>query len=167
MSRWQPFYYRMNQTVTTNTVELAEFCRTSHIALTGINLLLLLHDMKINNVVVSGIITVQCASSVVRYHAENSFALTLVEGCYGLLNSSVTRAIPPGANRSTRIIAIATIMNRASSMPRTPASASIAKNMANAARTGPTTVAVPPISTIDKTRLKVPKPNTSGEATRR
>ncbi len=55
--------------------------KTSDSALTGTNLRLILHNMGIKNVVVSGIFTDQCISSTVRSLADESFNVVLVEDC--------------------------------------------------------------------------------------
>ena len=55
--------------------------KTSDSALTGTNLRLILHNMGIKNVVVSGIFTDQCISSTVRSLADESFHVVVVEDC--------------------------------------------------------------------------------------
>ncbi len=57
-------------------------CKTTDSALTGTNLRLMLHNMGIKNVIVSGIFTDQCVSSTVRSLADESFNVIVVEdGC--------------------------------------------------------------------------------------
>jgi nicotinamidase-related amidase len=55
--------------------------KTTDSALTGTNLRLVLHNMGIRNVVVTGIYTDQCVSSTVRSLADESFNVVLVEDC--------------------------------------------------------------------------------------
>ena len=55
--------------------------KTTDSALTGTNLRLVLHNMDIRNVVVTGIYTDQCVSSTVRSLADESFNVLLVEDC--------------------------------------------------------------------------------------
>ncbi len=55
--------------------------KTTDSALTGTNLRLLLSNMGIRNVVVSGIYTDQCVSSTVRSLADESFFVVLLEDC--------------------------------------------------------------------------------------
>ena len=55
--------------------------KTTDSALTGTNLRLVLHNMGINNVVLTGIFTDQCISSTVRSLADESFNVILVEDC--------------------------------------------------------------------------------------
>ena len=55
--------------------------KTTDSALTGTNLRLLLHNMGIKNVVLTGIFTDQCISSTVRSLADESFNVILVEDC--------------------------------------------------------------------------------------
>jgi biuret amidohydrolase len=56
--------------------------KTTASALTGTALRLLLHNMGIRNVVVTGIFTDQCVSSTVRSLADESFNVVVVEnGC--------------------------------------------------------------------------------------
>ncbi len=55
--------------------------KTTDSALTGTNLRLVLHNMGIRNVVVTGIYTDQCVSSTVRSLADESFNVILVEDC--------------------------------------------------------------------------------------
>ena len=55
--------------------------KTTDSALTGSNLRLLLRNMEIQNVVVTGIFTDQCISSTVRSLADESFDVVLVEDC--------------------------------------------------------------------------------------
>ena len=55
--------------------------KTTDSALTGSNLRLLLHNMGIKNVVLTGIFTDQCISSTVRSLADESFNVILVEDC--------------------------------------------------------------------------------------
>ncbi len=57
-------------------------CKTTDSALTGTNLRLMLQNMGIKNVIVSGIFTDQCVSSTVRSLADESFNVIVVEdGC--------------------------------------------------------------------------------------
>ena len=56
-------------------------CKTTDSALTGTNLRLILHNMGIRNVVVTGIFTDQCISSSVRSLAYESFNVIVVEDC--------------------------------------------------------------------------------------
>lgn len=56
-------------------------CKTTDSALTGSNLRLILHNMGIKNVVVTGIFTDQCISSSVRSLADESFNVVVVEDC--------------------------------------------------------------------------------------
>lgn len=53
--------------------------KTTDSALTGTNLRLILHNMGIRNVVLTGIFTDQCVSSTVRSLADESFNVVLVE----------------------------------------------------------------------------------------
>jgi biuret amidohydrolase len=55
--------------------------KTTDSALTGTNLRLILHNMGICNVVVTGIYTDQCVSSTVRSLADESFNVVVVEDC--------------------------------------------------------------------------------------
>ncbi len=55
--------------------------KTTDSALTGTNLRLVLTNMGIRNVVVTGIYTDQCVSSTVRSLADESFNVVLVEDC--------------------------------------------------------------------------------------
>ena len=55
--------------------------KTTDSALTGTNLRLILHNMGIKNVIVSGIFTDQCISSTVRSLADESFNVVVVEDC--------------------------------------------------------------------------------------
>lgn len=55
--------------------------KTTDSALTGTNLRLVLQNMGIRNVVVSGIFTDQCVSSTVRTLADESFNVVVVEDC--------------------------------------------------------------------------------------
>ena len=61
-ARWAPFYQRMNETVIPN-------------------LRLVLANMGIRNVIVTGIYTDQCVSSTVRSLADQSFNVIVVEDC--------------------------------------------------------------------------------------
>ncbi|MCW8944630.1 MAG: cysteine hydrolase, partial [Sedimenticola sp.] len=59
-----------------------EFTKTTDSALTGTNLRLILQNMGIKNVVMTGIFTDQCVSSTVRSLADESFNVIVVEdGC--------------------------------------------------------------------------------------
>ena len=55
--------------------------KTTDSALTGTNLRLVLNNMGISNVIVTGIYTDQCVSSTVRSLADESFNVILVEDC--------------------------------------------------------------------------------------
>ncbi len=55
--------------------------KTTDSALTGTNLRLLLHNMGIEDVVVTGIFTDQCVSSSVRSLVDESFGVVVVEDC--------------------------------------------------------------------------------------
>jgi len=55
--------------------------KTTDSALTGTNLRLVLHNMGVKNVVLTGIFTDQCVSSTVRSLADESFNVVLVEDC--------------------------------------------------------------------------------------
>ncbi|MCG8686894.1 MAG: cysteine hydrolase [Desulfobacterales bacterium] len=55
--------------------------KTTDSALTGTNLRLILNNMGIRNVVVTGIYTDQCVSSTVRSLADESFNVVVVEDC--------------------------------------------------------------------------------------
>ena len=55
--------------------------KTTDSALTGTNLRLILSNMGIRNVVVTGIYTDQCVSSTVRSLADESFNVVLIEDC--------------------------------------------------------------------------------------
>ncbi|MBU5627523.1 cysteine hydrolase [Oscillibacter sp. MSJ-2] len=54
-------------------------CKGTESALTGTNLRLLLHNMGIDTVVVTGVLTDQCVSSTVRSLADESFRVWLIE----------------------------------------------------------------------------------------
>lgn len=55
--------------------------KTTDSALTGTNLRMLLHNMAIKDVVVTGIFTDQCVSSSVRSLVDESFGVVVVEDC--------------------------------------------------------------------------------------
>ncbi len=55
--------------------------KTTDSALTGTNLRLVLNNMGIHNVIVTGIYTDQCVSSTVRSLADESFNVIVVEDC--------------------------------------------------------------------------------------
>ena len=55
--------------------------KTTDSALTGTNLRMLLHNMGIKDVIVSGIFTDQCVSSSVRSLVDESFGVVVVEDC--------------------------------------------------------------------------------------
>ncbi len=55
--------------------------KTTDSALTGTNLRMLLHNMGIADVVVTGIFTDQCVSSSVRSLVDESFGVVVVEDC--------------------------------------------------------------------------------------
>lgn len=57
------------------------FTKTTDSALTGTNMRLVLQNMGVKNVVVSGIFTDQCVSSTVRSLADESFNVVVVEDC--------------------------------------------------------------------------------------
>lgn len=57
------------------------FMKTTDSALTGTNLRLLLHNMGIKDVIVSGIFTDQCISSTVRSLANESYGVVVVDDC--------------------------------------------------------------------------------------
>ena len=58
-----------------------EVTKTTDSAITGTNLRLLLSNMGIRNLIVTGIYTDQCVSSTVRSLADESFNVVLVEDC--------------------------------------------------------------------------------------
>ena len=55
--------------------------KTTDSALTGTNLRLILHNMGIKSVIITGIFTDQCVSSTVRSLADESFEVLVVEDC--------------------------------------------------------------------------------------
>jgi len=55
--------------------------KTTDSALTGTNLRLVLHNMGVVNVVLTGIFTDQCVSSTVRSLADESFNVLVIEDC--------------------------------------------------------------------------------------
>ncbi|MCY4038481.1 MAG: cysteine hydrolase [Hyphomicrobiales bacterium] len=55
--------------------------KTTDSALTGTNLRLLLRNLEVENVMVTGIFTDQCISSTVRSLADESFNVVVVEDC--------------------------------------------------------------------------------------
>jgi nicotinamidase-related amidase len=55
--------------------------KTTDSALTGTNLRVILCNMEIKNVIVTGIFTDQCISSTVRSLADESFNVVVVEDC--------------------------------------------------------------------------------------
>ena len=55
--------------------------KTTDSALTGTNLRLVLGNMGIRNLIVTGIYTDQCVSSTVRSLADESFNVVLIEDC--------------------------------------------------------------------------------------
>lgn len=55
--------------------------KTTDSALTGTNLRLILHNMGIRNVIMTGIFTDQCVSCTVRSLADESFNVIVVEDC--------------------------------------------------------------------------------------
>ena len=55
--------------------------KTTDSALTGTNLRLILHNMGIKDVIVTGIFTDQCVSSTVRSLCDESFGVVVVEDC--------------------------------------------------------------------------------------
>jgi len=57
------------------------FTKTTDSALTGTNLRLLLQNLGVKNVVMTGIFTDQCISSTVRSLADESFNVVVVEDC--------------------------------------------------------------------------------------
>lgn len=58
-----------------------ELTKTTDSAVTGTNLRLILSNMGVRNVVLTGIFTDQCISSTVRSLADESFNVVLVEDC--------------------------------------------------------------------------------------
>ena len=56
-------------------------CKTTDSALTGTNLRLILRNMDIKNVIVTGIFTDQCISSTVRSLADESFNVVVIDDC--------------------------------------------------------------------------------------
>ena len=68
--------------------------KTTDSALTGTNLRLILNNMDIKNVVMTGIFTDQCVSSTVRSLADESFNVIVVEdGCAAGTNDLHTREL--------------------------------------------------------------------------
>ena len=65
--------------------------KTTDSALTGTNLRLVLHNMGINNVIISGIFTDQCISSTVRCLADESFNVIVVEDCCAAATENLHR----------------------------------------------------------------------------
>lgn len=65
----------------TPDVEDIVVLKTTDSALTGTNLRLLLRNMEISDVIVTGIFTDQCVSSTVRSLADESFGVVVVEDC--------------------------------------------------------------------------------------
>ncbi|HHH38441.1 MAG TPA: cysteine hydrolase [Sedimenticola sp.] len=57
------------------------FTKTTDSALTGTNMRLVLHNMGVRNVILTGIFTDQCVSSTVRSLADESFNVVVVEDC--------------------------------------------------------------------------------------
>ncbi|WP_134495226.1 cysteine hydrolase family protein [Microvirga pakistanensis] len=55
--------------------------KTTDSALTGTNLRLVLHNMGIKDVIVTGIFTDQCVSSTVRSLADESYGVVVVDDC--------------------------------------------------------------------------------------
>jgi nicotinamidase-related amidase len=55
--------------------------KTTDSALTGTNLRMLLHNMDIKDVIVTGIFTDQCVSSSVRSLVDESFSVVVVDDC--------------------------------------------------------------------------------------
>ncbi|MDP4065806.1 Isochorismatase family protein YecD [Rhodobacteraceae bacterium IMCC1933] len=55
--------------------------KTTDSALTGTNLRLVLHNMRIENVIIAGIFTDQCVASTVRSLADESFNVVVAENC--------------------------------------------------------------------------------------
>jgi len=55
--------------------------KTTDSALTGTNLRLILHNLGIEDVIVTGIFTDQCVSSTVRSLCDESFGVVVVEDC--------------------------------------------------------------------------------------
>lgn len=55
--------------------------KTTDSALTGTNLRLILHNIGIKNIIVTGIFTDQCISSTVRSLADESFNVIVIEDC--------------------------------------------------------------------------------------
>ncbi len=65
--------------------------KTTDSALTGTNLRLILSNMGIRNVIVTGIFTDQCISSTVRSLADESFNVIVVEDCCAAATESIHR----------------------------------------------------------------------------
>jgi nicotinamidase-related amidase len=64
--------------------------KTTDSALTGTNLRLILHNMGIKDVIVSGIFTDQCVSSTVRSLADESFGVLVVHDGLRGCNHGIT-----------------------------------------------------------------------------
>ena len=65
--------------------------KTTDSALTGTNLRLILHNLGIAHVVCCGLFTDQCVSSTVRSHADESFAVTVVEDACAAASEALHR----------------------------------------------------------------------------
>ena len=65
--------------------------KTTDSALTGTNLRLILHNMGIRHVIVTGIFTDQCISSTVRSLADESFEVVVVENCCAAATEALHR----------------------------------------------------------------------------
>lgn len=65
--------------------------KTTDSALTGTNLRMILTNMGITNVVVTGILTDQCVSSTVRSLADESFNVILIEDCTAAATDALHR----------------------------------------------------------------------------
>ena len=65
--------------------------KTTDSALTGSNLRLILHNMGIRHVIVTGIFTDQCISSTVRSLADESFEVVVVEDCCAAATEALHR----------------------------------------------------------------------------
>ena len=63
--------------------------KTTDSALTGTNLRLILHNMGIKSVIITGIFTDQCVSSTVRSLADESFEVLVVEDCWAAATDEI------------------------------------------------------------------------------
>jgi biuret amidohydrolase len=69
-----------------------EVLKTTDSALTGTNLRMLLHNVGIRHVVVTGLFTDQCVSSTVRSLSDESFDVIVLEDCCAAATDSLHRA---------------------------------------------------------------------------